>query len=85
MMALFLRQGTYGVREGERIGEIPKGEMPLEALNAVSLRERPIGDLPAQRSTFLRRDAGGPAPAGLTFHLRQFTHVTATLDLVEAP
>jgi hypothetical protein len=38
-----------------------------------------------QRSTFLRCDAGGPAPAGLTFHLRQFTHVTATLDPVEAP
>ena len=84
-MALFLRQGTYGVREGERIGEIPKREVPLEALNSVSLRERPIGDLLVQRSTLLCRDSGGPAPAGLTFHLRQFAHVKPAPGLVEAP
>ena len=84
-MAFFLRQGTYRVREGERIGEIPKGEVPLEARNAVSLRERPIGDLLVQRSTLLCRDSGGPTPAGLTFHLCQFAHVRPTLDLVEGP
>ena len=84
-MALFLGQRTYGVREGERIGEIPKGEVPLEARNAVSLRERPIGDLLVQRSTLLRRDSGGPTPAGLTFHLCQFAHVKPAPGLVEAP
>ena len=84
-MALFFGQRTYGVREGERIGEIPKGEVPFEALNAVSLHERPIGDLLVQRSTLLCRDSGGPAPAGLTFHLCQFAHVRPTPDLVEAP
>ncbi len=79
-MAFFLRQGTYRVREGERIGEIPKGEVPLEALNFVSLHERPIGDLLVQRSTLLCRDSGGPALAGFTFHLCQFAHVRAALE-----
>ena len=84
-MALFLGQRTYGVREGERIGEIPKGEVPLEALNAVLLPERPIRDLLVQRSTLICRDPWGPALAGLTFHLCQFTHVRPTPNLVEAP
>ena len=84
-MALFLGQRTYGVREGERIGEIPKGEVPLEALNAVLLPERPIRDLLVQRSTLICRDSWGPALAGLTFHLCQSAHVRSTPELVEAP
>ena len=79
-MALFLGQPTYGVREGESMGEIPKGEVPLKALNAFSLHERPLGDLLVQRSTLLRRDSRGPALARLTFHLCQFTHVRPTLE-----
>jgi len=84
-MALFFGQRTYGVREGERIDEIPKGEVPLEALNAVLLPEHPIGDLLVQRSTLLCRDSWGPALAGLTFHLCQSAHVRSTPELVEAP
>ena len=84
-MAFFLRQGTYRVREGERIGEIPKSEVPLEALNAVSLHKCPIGNLLVQRSTLLCRDSWGPALAGLTFHLCQSAHVRSTPELVEAP
>ncbi len=84
VMALFFGQCAYGVREGERIDEIRKDEVSLEALNSVSLHERPIGDLLVQRSTLLCRDSGGPALAGLTFHLCQFAHVKPAPGLVEA-
>ncbi len=84
-MALFLRQGAYGVGEGERIDEVPEGEGPLEASYAISLQECPIGDLRMQRSTLLYRDSGGSPPAGLTLHVFQFPHIRPTPDLVEAP
>ncbi len=84
-MALFFGQCANGVRESERIDEIRKDEVSLEALNSVSLHERPIGDLLVQRSTLLCRDSGGPTPAGLTCHLRQFAHVKPAPGLVEDP
>ncbi len=84
-MTLFLGQRAYGVRESECNAEVLEIEGPLELLNAISFHERPIGDLNVQRSTLICRDSWGPALAGLTFHLCQFTHVRPTPNLVEAP
>jgi hypothetical protein len=44
-MALLFGHAPYGVRKRECFGEVPEGELPLETLNALSLHERPFGDI----------------------------------------
>ena len=83
-MALFLCQDAHRVGEAERVDKIGEDEGPLQALNAVSFHECPIGDMLVERSTLLRRDSRSSPPAGLAFHVFQFAHVRPIPDLVDA-